>query len=100
MNQQDLERPVVEFARKDFTVLREDLTVGQALDVIRKEGVGERIIYFYVVDGDGRLCGVLPTRRLLTASLESPLSGVMLRRVIAIPAAATVLEACEFFVLH
>ena len=42
----------------------------------------------------------MPTRRLLTASLEMPLSEVMVRRVVAIPAAATVLDACEFFVLY
>jgi magnesium transporter len=37
---------------------------------------------------------------LLTASLETPLSEIMVRRVVAVPAAATVLDACEFFVLY
>jgi magnesium transporter len=44
--------------------------------------------------------GVLPTRRLLTAPLETRLEEIMVRRVVAIPASATVLEACEFFVLY
>src|SRR5256884_1174144 len=96
----DFNSPVVEHARKDFPLLDADMTVAEALDRIRREGVGERVIYFFAVDADKRLVGVLPTRRLLTASLESPLREIMVRRVIAIPAKATVLDACEFFVLY
>src|SRR2546423_10510958 len=96
----DFNSPVVEHARKDFPLLDADMTVAEALDRIRREGVGERVIYFFAVDSDKRLVGVLPTRRLLTAPLESPLHEIMVRRVIAIPAKATVLDACEFFVLY
>jgi magnesium transporter len=91
---------VVEHARKDFSLLDANMTVGDALECIRREGVGERVIYFYVVDEQKRLAGVVPTRRLLTASLETPLSEIMVRRVVAIPAKATILDACEFFVLY
>ena len=87
-------------ARKDAAILREDVTVQQALDAIRQRGLGEKIVYFYVVDADERLAGVLPTRQLLTAPLERRLSELMIRRVAAIPHTATVLEACEAFVLH
>jgi magnesium transporter len=96
----DFNSPVVEHARKDFPLLDADMTVGQALDRIRREGVGERVIYFFAVDSEKRLVGVLPTRRLLTAAVETPLSEIMVRRVVAIPATATVLDACEFFVLY
>src|SRR6266513_93406 len=96
----DFNSPVVEHARKDFPLLDADMTVAEALDRIRREGVGERVIYFFAVDSDKHLVGVLPTRRLLTAPLESPLREIMVRRVIAIPAKATVLDACEFFVLY
>ncbi len=80
--------------------MRDDFTVQQALDAIRQRGIGEKIVYFYVVDCDGQLAGVLPTRRLLTAPLEQRVSDVMIPRVVAIPQTATVLEACEAFVLH
>src|SRR3989440_7012133 len=96
----DFNSPVVEHARKDFPLLDADMTVGEALDRIRREGVGERVIYFFAVDSDKRLVGVLPTRRLLTAPLESLLRDIMVKRVVAIPATATVLDACEFFVLY
>jgi magnesium transporter len=95
-----LDQPVTEVARKDFTTLRQDLTVQQALDAIRHIGVGEKIVYFYVVDGAERLVGVVPTRRLLTAPLTKRISEIMIERVVAIPSAATLLEACEAFVLH
>src|SRR5205814_540958 len=91
---------VVEHARKDFPLLDANMTVGDALERIRREGVGERVIYFYAVDEEKRLVGVVPTRRLLTASLETSLHEVMVRRVVAVPATATVLDACEFFVLY
>jgi magnesium transporter len=95
-----LQQPVLAVARKDAATLREDLTVQQALDAIRQRGVGEKIVYFYVVDADDRLVGVLPTRRLLIAPMDQRLSRVMITRVVAIPHTATVLEACEAFVLH
>jgi len=96
----DFDSRVIEHARKDFPLLDADMTVGQALERIRREGVGERVIYFFAVDSDKRLVGVLPTRRLLTSSLETKLSDIMVRRVVAIPATATILDACEFFVLY
>src|SRR5881409_1526312 len=96
----DFNASVADHARKDFPLLDADMTVGEALERIRREGVGERVIYFYAVDERKRLVGVVPTRRLLTAPLETPLRGVMVPRVVAIPATATVLDACEFFVLY
>jgi magnesium transporter len=95
-----LSQPVTEVARKDFTTLRQDLTVQQALDAIRHLGVAEKIVYFYVVDDAQRLAGVVPTRRLLTAALGKRMSEIMIERVVAIPTTATLLEACEAFVMH
>src|SRR5438034_369134 len=96
----DFNAPVVDHARKDFPLLRAGMTVGEALERIRREGVGERVIYFYAIDEQERLVGVVPTRRLLTASLETPLSQIMVPRVVAVPSTATILDACEFFVLY
>src|SRR5215472_15584814 len=100
MEREHLLQPVDTVARKDVATLRADSTIQQALDAIRQRGIGEKIVYFYVVDSEERLAGVLPTRRLLTAPLEQRVSDVMISRVVAIPQAATVLEACEAFVMH
>jgi len=96
----DFNSSIVEHARKDFPLLDAGMSVAEALDRIRREGVGERVIYFFATDADERLVGVLPTRRLLTAPLDARLEEIMVRKVVAIPASATVLEACEFFVLY
>src|SRR5690349_10929866 len=95
-----LNEPVGAHARRDFAAFPEDLTVQLALAAIRQRGLGADIVYFYVVDSEGRLLGVVPTRRLLTAALEQSLREVMVTRVIAVPDSATLLEACELFVLH
>src|SRR5437867_11529454 len=92
-----LNQPVMTVARRDVATLRQELTVQQALDAIRQRGVGEKIVYFYVVDEAERLAGVLPTRRLLTAPLDKPLSEIMIKRVVAISHTATVMDACEAF---
>src|SRR5881394_4644006 len=95
----DFNAPALDYARRDFPLLEADAIVEKALEAIRREGVGERVIYFYAIDERRRLVGVVPTRRLLTAPLEAQLRDIMVPRVVAIPGNATVLDACEFFVL-
>jgi magnesium transporter len=95
-----LNQPILPHARRDFAQLSQDFTVQQALEAIRVQGVGEQVIYFYVVDGRQSLVGVLPTRRLLTSPLDQRLAQIMINRVVAIPHTATILEACEMFVMH
>jgi magnesium transporter len=75
-------------------------TVAEALEWVRQNPPPERIVYFYVVDADGVLQGVVPTRRLLLSPPDTPLTEVMARQVVALPEEATVLDACEFFIQH
>ena len=51
----DFDEPIAAHARKDLPLLRASMSVQEALDQIRREGVGERVIYFYAVDADARL---------------------------------------------
>ncbi|AFN74280.1 CBS domain containing protein [Melioribacter roseus P3M-2] len=92
--------PLKEYVRVDYTALNQDLTIEEALEKIRTEGIGERIVYFYVVDEEQRLVGVLPTRRLLTASKNTIIKDIMITRVAALPDNSTVYDACEFFVTY
>jgi magnesium transporter len=86
--------------RTDFAQLRVNQTVGEALDAVRAAPPSGRVIYFYVVDEQGRLEGVVPTRRLLLNSPDARIAEIMVRKVIALTEEATVLDACEFFTLH
>lgn len=92
--------PVTRHLRRDFTCFTPEQTVGEALAHMRAHPPEGRIIYFYVVDAERRLCGVVPTRRLLLSPLDTRIADIMVRQVIAVPADATVLDACEFFTLH
>lgn len=91
---------VTRHMRTDFARLRIDQTISQALAGIRSDPPEGRIIYFYVVDHNNRLQGVVPTRRLLLNAPETIVGDIMVRDVIAIPWTATVLDTCEFFILH
>lgn len=93
-------KSILEFARKDFTSFNKNLSVGDVLAQIRKKGLGERIVYFYVVDDDEKLVGVLPTRRILTASTEEILENIMIKKVIAIKSNLSVYNALEFFAMY
>jgi len=99
-DKQTYHQPVVNLARKDFTALNKNLTVDEALKKIRNEGLGERIVYFYVVDDEQKIAGVLPTRRLLLGKIDQRLEELMVKRVAALQATATVYDALEFFATY
>lgn len=98
IDSKDLEyllQPVSTIAQQDVATMRADSTVQEALNSIRAHGIGERIVYFYVVDDSSLLAGVIPTRRLLTASLEKRVSDIMIKQVETIQEEATILAAHE-----
>jgi magnesium transporter len=96
----DLNDPVTKHMHGNFTCLQVHQTVGEALAWLRTHPPEGRIIYFYVVDQDNRLQGVMPTRRLVLNDPARPLGEIMVRRVVTLPEDATVLDACDFFITH
>lgn len=95
-----MRQSVTFIARKDYITLHQDLTIGNALETIRSGVRDEIILYFYVVDDDQRLVGVVPTRRLLTSPLNKRISEVMIRRVVKLSPSETVLAAHELMMQH
>jgi magnesium transporter len=96
----NLNDPITLYLRTDFVALRCGTTVADALLQTRERAPAGRIVYFYVVDEENRLRGVVPTRRLLLSPPERPVDEIMVTRPVAVPQTATVLDACEFFTLH
>jgi len=92
-----LHEPILPQARPPQVVLTPDQTIDQALKAIRVASSATSIHYFYVVDDDQRLVGVVPTRRLLAAEPDHKVAEVMVDNVVAIPDWATVLIASEYF---
>src|SRR5437773_263929 len=95
LREENLTDLVSQHMHRDFTRVLSTVTVGEALASLRRQPPEGRIIYFYVVDGADRLVGVIPTRRLLLALPETRIGDIMIPRVVALPAMASVLEACE-----
>ena len=63
----------------EFVAVPADLTAGATIDRLRElEPDAETIYYVYVVDGDGRLVGVLSLRDLIVAQPSTPIGEVMI----------------------
>ncbi len=77
-------------------VLQPDQTIAQTLDRIRASKATS-IHYFYVVDDQENLVGVVPARSLLAAAPDLTVRDIMVDNVVAIPDWATVLIASEYF---
>ncbi|MGA2254927.1 MAG: CBS domain-containing protein, partial [Thermoguttaceae bacterium] len=98
--QRTLDDPITRHMRTEFARLHIDQTIGDALSAIRTNPPSSRVTYFYVVDDEGRIRGVVPVRRLLLSPLDKRVEEIMVREVITLPKNATVLDACDFFILH
>lgn len=96
----DLDKPVRDFLQPVDTHLRKDWTVGQALTGLRERQIGNQITYFYVVDADHRLQGVLPTRKLLLSAPEARLEDLMHKPALSLHQDMTLAEAMEEFAMH
>lgn len=92
-----LHEPILPFARPAQILLKPAMTIQDAMTLIRTSTLPSSIDYFYVVDDDNRLVGVVPTRRLLSAEPGHPVGEVMVHHVVMIPDWATVLIASEYF---
>jgi magnesium transporter len=95
-----LDHPVTRYMRFDFCKVHAEQTVAAALADLRVQQPQGRIIYFYVMDREDRLVGVVPTRRLLLSSPETKIEEVMVRNVVTVSSEATVRQACELFLRH
>ncbi|HPI26236.1 MAG TPA: magnesium transporter [Candidatus Cloacimonadota bacterium] len=94
------EQRVINLMRKDFCALQESLTVGDALEYIRRMADEPKILYFYIVDAQQHLLGVVSTRKLLTSGLDLRLIDICDRQVKSVPDRAEVMDVLTDFVVH
>ncbi len=64
--------------------LREDSTIGEAIQRLQESPDVEMVFYIYVVDGHGTLVGVLSLRQLLQRRPDARLSEVMITDVLRV----------------
>jgi magnesium transporter len=69
----------------EFVAVPADLTAGETIERLRElEPDAETIYYVYVVDGDGRLVGVLSLRDLIVARPSTSIGEVMIDEPVAV----------------
>jgi magnesium transporter len=95
-----LDDPITKHLRRDFATIRSDQRIDEALTSLRKADLPAKILYFYVVDADGKLFGVVSTRALLTSRASVRVGSIAEKNVIALPSSSTVSDACDFFILY
>lgn len=66
----------------DYLALDESLTVGDAIDAIRRYPRKEGFFYVYTVDTEHRLVGVLSLRNLILAQADVELKSIMVQNVV------------------
>jgi magnesium transporter len=97
---QQLKAPVAQFMTATETAIPAHLSIREAIDYLRFRRIEHKIVYFYVVDADNKLLGVIATRKLLLADPAAKVQDEMDRPAISIPASATLEMALGMFALH
>jgi magnesium transporter len=93
----NLHDPILPLVKPVPVTLVATQTIAEAVPAVRSSITTSGIHYFYVVDEDRRLVGIVPARHLLAALPEQRVAEVMISDVVAIPSWATVLIASEYF---
>ena len=99
-----LDRPVTEFLSGAAFTLREDLTIDGALATLRAMqnpgALPSQVVYFYVVNEQERLVGVLPVRSLVLLPGHTKIADIMMRQIIMLHKKETLFDALELFAMH
>ncbi len=69
----------------EYVAIRQDITVGRAIEVLRETAPdAETIYYVYVINERGQLVGVISLRELIVANPETLIEQIMHRKVISV----------------
>ena len=100
MTEQDLKKPLKDFVIPAKTTIHIDHTIEEALRDLQNKHIDDEIIYIYVIDRQGKLVGVVPTRHLLLNEPHTPIRKVMSTHLIYLKGDQTLQEAMEFLETH
>lgn len=97
MHKEDLSVLVGTLVKPVQTVIFACDTVGQSIEKLKSNLTDEKIIYFYVVDDNNTLVGVVSTRNLLLCNTDLQVKEIMETPVISLKPSQTLKEALEIF---
>ena len=84
----------------EFIAVHEEMTVGQALDHVRKSVTREGVFYVYVVDDHDHLVGLVPLRRLITADPSTTVHVIRRTDVVSVTADTDQEEVARLVTKH
>jgi magnesium transporter len=84
----------------DFPLVHPEDEIQEVMKAARDRGLSHKIIYFYVVDQNQKLLGVLPTRTVLTAPLNQKVESLYVRNILSLSVDINPNEARQSFAKH
>lgn len=77
LTKEELKRPVKYYSSPVDTVFHVNTTIEELLQILRSKKINHDVYYFYAVDNENKLYGVIPTRDILFASPDKRLIEVV-----------------------
>jgi magnesium transporter len=97
-NKELLNSKIARYTRSVETVLIDEWSIEEALARLREKPLKTKILYFYVTDREGKLVGILPTRKFLLSYPSTKIHEVMERDFIRLHVDSSVEKAMQIFV--
>ncbi len=96
MKKKNLQRSVKEALRQVSTTLPVDITVGEAVALVKRRKIEDNVIYFYVVDERQKLIGIVKAKDLLLKESKTPISHIIETKVKSLRVHHTLQDALAF----
>jgi magnesium transporter len=100
LSDKDYERKIRSFMKTSFITLDESLSVQDAIDQMQNRDINYDIVYFYTVDKENHLTGVIPVKKLIMSKKDTPICAISNKNVITLTETMTLLEASEMFIFY
>lgn len=97
MGYQNLDKLAKEVVKPITTVVNVNDTIDQSLTKLIEKNIDPKISYFYVVDKDGHLLGVVSTRKLLLKERTTKISEIMDTNLVTLDENQSLRDALELF---
>ncbi len=91
----NLEKKVGEYVSEVHTLVYDNQTIEEAIEELRKKDIHDKILYFYVVDDERHLVGIISTRDLLLKSKNTSIKTVMNKNVVTLKSDQSLHEAMK-----
>lgn len=100
ISKKELASPIKRYMTPVETSFDEDLTVDELLKSLHGKHITHEVLYFYAVDKENRLHGVVPTRDMLFSKPDVKMSAIMKKKIISIKETDSLQEALTLMTKH